>query len=223
MAAPFIPNINNAYSFKFDTKYASANGIYRVDRIMSYDEYVADGNDIVADFYDACGLTDDDAANDMAILRSSIIIKVSPPDDNTSTIITHIPFCFVSDTPDFNVHQYTTFGLVLYSGITDDVRKFEYLREHVAQLFHTSIGIDARPHWVAIGTQWMTKDAYDALVAEQNQQANKALNYVSENLRLQKHTTSLENKVTAYEDIIVKLQKQVDALKAQINSGEVSS
>lgn len=217
MAVIFTPRVGNAYSFKFETKYAKANGIYKTDAILSYDEYVADGRDIVEDFYAICGLGETEAAQDDALLRKSLIIRVSPPDDNTTIKVTHFPFCFVSDTPDFNVSPYSTFGLVLYSGITDNIDRLEYLREHVAQMFKASLGIDAKPYWVQIGTKWMTEEEYGKILASQQAAAKHTLNYYTENLRLQKSYDAMAAKVTAYEDIIVKLQKQVDDLKAQIS------
>lgn len=223
MATIFTPTVGHAYKFTFDSRFSKVDGIYKVDRIYSYDEYLSDGRNIKDDFYSVCDLDISEVNKDLAQLRTTQIIKVSPPDSSTLVKIEYFPMCFVQNTPDYNIKKYEKFGLIAYAGMTSDIKNFEYLRANVEQLFNTCLGIESKPYWVAISSQWMTEDDYNKQMQKQDIAKNKVLNYYSENLRLQRECSSLSAKLEAYEEIIINLHKQINTLKTQSLKTEVSS
>lgn len=220
MSTAIVPTVGQAYKFTFDSKYSKCNGIYLVSKLMTYDEYLADGNDIKQDFYDACELGDDDIAKDLPQLRTTTIVEVSPPDDTTQIRITHFPLCFVMETPDHNINRYHKFGLITYCGMTDSIDKFAFIKENIKDMLTACLGIDPKPYWIDLGYQWLTESDFNEQQQQQQAASVKIINYFTENQRLQREYNAINTKFNGYEEIIINQQKQIEELTSTIKDLE---
>lgn len=216
MSTVIIPTVGQAYNFTLNAKYSYANGIYRVKKLMTYEEYVNSRHNILEAFYSPGDLTQEDVDQDLPYLRTSVIIEVGAPDEDSSTIVECIPLCFVYDTPDHNVHRYHKFGLITYCGLTNNIDQFDYLKENVKNMFSACLGISPDPFWVDVGYVWMTEAEYEAQQSHQEEQAKQVVNYYTENIRLQAQYNSVNVKFNSYEEIILNQEQQIAQLKETI-------
>lgn len=213
MSTIATPTVGAVYNFKFDTDYTSFNGTYKVDGIMSYDEYLANGGDIVSDFFEP---NNQQAAADTEIIkvRQSVIMKLESPNDDDDTPSRYAPLCYVSETPDFNVKKYQKFGMITYIGICEDPALFDFMKSTVTDAVEASFGISPQPMFVVTGEQWLTDTEYNDVLKSRDNTKKKVLNYYSENLRLEKELSQLKTKINEYEKLIINLQTQVNNLKS---------
>ena len=214
--AAIVPTPGVVYKFVFDTGYDCFNGTYRLAKLMTYEEYLNDEGDILADFYtpnkkDAAAVT-----ADLEKLQTSKIMKLISPDEADTETEVFAPLCFLTATPDFNVHEYNKFGIIAYIGVTDNVEHLDFMRDSLVQLSEASVGISPDPKLMTVGSVWMTDSEYAEEVAKRDKTLQKIVNYFSENRRLLLEMSSLKTRLAEYEELIVRQQKQLDAKQQQI-------
>ena len=207
------PTVGVVYSFTFESAYAKLNGIYRVDKLMTYDEYLADGGNILTDFYTPAEADADLLAQELANIRESKIMKLTTVDTSVETVTYFAPLCLVSETPDYHVNKYVRFGIVSYIGITDDPTTLDYVKENLEQQFLAALGITPDSQFIITGETWLTDTGYAEEVAKRDKTKKSMVNYYSENIRLQKALASANARNKVLETLAINLQKQVDKLK----------
>ena len=73
------PVVGGIYNFKFQNGYTYFNGVHKVVKIMTYAEYIADGGNIVTDFYEPNGKRQEDIDNTIDGVIANDILKVVEP------------------------------------------------------------------------------------------------------------------------------------------------
>ena len=204
------PTPGVTYSFTFVTSFASFNGIYTLVKLMTYDEYLADGGDLFFDLFNPVGMTNDQMQEDMETIRSSKIMKlVTPEAIDTEPRTVFMPTCYAEDNPDHNVEKYLRIGVTVYIGVTKDVELLTFMKNALSEYVTAATGIDPQPQFVSVGETWLTDSQYEEIVASRDEAKKRIINYYSENLRLEKRIASLQAKLNAYEEIIVQQWKQL--------------
>lgn len=204
------PTPGVTYAFTFVTDFASFNGIYTLVKLMTYDEYLSDGGDLFADLFNPVGLTNDQMEEDMATIRASKIMKLVTPEAVDTEIRTvFMPTCYAEDNPDHNVGKYLRIGVTAYIGVTKDVELLTFMKEALTEYITAATGIDPQPQFISVGETWLTDSQYEEIEASRDEAKKRIINYYSENVKLEKRIASLQEKLAAYEEIIVQQWKQL--------------
>ena len=211
MTTLMTPTAGCVYNFTFKSGYNVFDGIYKVSKIMTFDEYVDDGGDIDTDFFSPNDKSEE-LNNELSNVQTSKILKLShPSDDDLEPIF--VPMYYLECTPDFNVKEYYNLGIVANIGITESVEDVDFIRSNITEAIESAIGVEPDPTLVIINTKWMTESDYQKIVAERDQNKINTRNYYSENLKLEDRLSRANTKINEYEKLIINLQHQVDKLK----------
>lgn len=217
------PTPGVVYQFIFLPEFEQFNGIFRLVKLMTYDEYLEDGGNLLIDFFAPNGKSEEDMEKELPNIRNSKIMKLNLPgilgtEQEISSIFA--PIIYLKETPDHNVSEYKKFGIVSFIGITDDVNDLDYVRDNIIEQFEASLGIKPDPKFMHVGTVWLTDIQYQEELKKRDETIKRTINYFSENKRLQKQLSQSNTKCNRYEELAVSLQKQVDELKEIIAGGE---
>lgn len=211
MTTLITPTAGCVYNFTFKTGYNNFDGIYKVSKIMTFEEYVNDGGDIDNDFF-APNDKSGELSSELSNVQTSKILKLSHPTDDDYTPV-FAPLYYLECTPDFNVKEYYNFSIIAHIGLTESADDVDFIRTNITEAIESAVGITPEPKLVMIDTKWMTEADYQKVVAERDQNKIKTRNYYSENMELEKRLTQANTKIKEYEKLIINLQKQVDSLK----------
>lgn len=214
MSTLITPSAGNVYSFKFKSGYNTFDGVYRVLKIMMYDEYVNDGGDIDNDFF-APNDASDNLDSELDNVLNSKILKLIPPDNDDADPI-FVPLYYLAETPDYNVKEYKNLGIIAKIGITESANDVMFISDIITEAVESAIGITPEPKLVVIDSKWMTESQYEDLKAERDENKMKVKNYYSENIKLEKRLAQVNTIITEYEKLIINLQNQVDSLKLRL-------
>lgn len=204
MSVLFTPTVGMAYLFTFEHGFTNTNGIYRLVKLMTYDEYLADGGDILKDFYIPNEKTEEDLESDIDRIRDTKIMKLGGPDGNVDSII-HAPISHLVSTPDHNVRKYCRLGLIVNIGITEDPELLQFVPESIKEHVIAATGIDTDPYLVSIADVWLTESQYKEELLKREEDKKKVINYYSENISLRKQIAQLKTRLTEYEKYLIDL------------------
>ena len=201
------PTPGITYSFTFTNEFAARNGIYTLVKLMTYDEYLADGGDLFGDVFSPVGLTGEDMNEAMDTIRASKMMKLVSPDSVEDTATIFMPTCYAEDNPDHNVSKYMRLGVTTYIGVTKDPALLNFMKEALTEYVQAVAGIDPKPQYVSVGNVWLTDQQYEDILAQRDESKLKIINYYSENARLQSTVAKLEERLKVYEELIVQQYK----------------
>ena len=122
MSVIITPTVDSVYKFSFEPRFSSYDGVYRLVKLVTYDQYLEDGGNILTDFYKGCDLQEADVTTDLADLRESKIMMLANASAVTDEISLYAPLCFVKEVPDCNVKKYYKFGMISYIGAQEAER-----------------------------------------------------------------------------------------------------
>jgi hypothetical protein len=206
------PVVGGIYNFKFQTGYTKFDGVHKVVKIMTYDEYISDGGDIFADFYKPNQKTEDDVSSTIDGVMANDILKVVQPNYETVEETLYIPTYFLEETPDYNVSRYHKFGIIANVGVIGDPDNLNFMKANITEAFESVLGITPDVSFVALEEKWLTDEQYQEILSERDDTKKKSYNYYKENLRLQKQISQANTKINEYERLIISLKQQLDAL-----------
>lgn len=197
------PTPGVTYYFTFESDYEARNGIYTLVKLMTYDEYLSDGGDLMTDVFTPLEKTEEDMTQRLEDIRNSKMMKLVTPDTLGDTTTIFMPMAFATDNPDHNVKKYVKLGMVTYIGITDDPDLLTHMKESVTEHILAATGIDTKPRFVSVGETWLTDQQYQEAIADRDETKKSIINYYSENIKLEKRIAELQEKLKAYEEIII--------------------
>jgi hypothetical protein len=206
------PVVGGIYNFKFQNGYTYFNGVHKVVKIMTYAEYVADGGNIVEDFYTPNGRNQDDVNNTIDGVMANDILKVVEPNIESIDEVIYIPTYLLEETPDYNVSKYHKFGIVANVGVIGDPDNLSFVKANLIEACESVLGITPEIAFVSLEEKWLTDEQYQEILAERDDSKKKSYSYYKENLRLQKQISQANTKIIEYERLIVNLKQQLDAL-----------
>lgn len=212
MIAP-TPGI--VYKFTFKPGYTAFDGTYRLVEIMTFDEFISQGGDILAEFFTPCSKTEADIASDLDTIRASKIYKFQVPGDLNTGEIKYAPDAYLDKVPDHNVKKYQDVGLVAHIGITDDPDTLQFITDNLNEHFKCALGINPEVKFMSLSEVYLTKDEYNDILKERELSAKKVISYYSENIRLQKLLSQAETLNNAYEEKIKELIQDYNRIKEQ--------
>ena len=218
MSTAHTPTVGVVYNFTFAPGYDAFNGVYRLTKLSTYDQYLGDGGNLLNDFYTPNGKTQEDLDRDLSEIRSSKIMQLSSPETLNDGTVRYAPLCFLQTTPDHNVHQYQRFGIIAQIGITDDPTDLDFVRTALIEHIEAATGITPDPRYVTLAAVWMTEAQYAEEVAKRDETKKHIINYYSENQRLQQSQAQLQTLLKQYETTIIKQQQQLEKLQQMIST-----
>lgn len=207
-----VPSVGGIYKFTFIDRFNILSGIYKLAKLMTYDEFLEEGEDLLSKLYEPCGLSKEDLDADLQEIKASKIMKLTNPSIHTENSLMYMPLCFMDTTPDHNVKCYYKFGVVAYVGITEDPSTLSEIKNTIKDRAKAMLGIDPDPALITVGEEWLTESDYQEIVSRRKATQSGVLNYFSENVRLEKELTSLKSTLAAYEEIIRKQNAQIQSL-----------
>jgi hypothetical protein len=207
-----VPSVGGIYKFTFIDRFNILSGIYKLAKLMTYDEFLEEGEDLLPKLYEPCGLSKEDLDADLQEIKASKIMKLTNPSIHTENSLMYMPLCFMDTTPDHNVKCYYKFGVVAYVGITEDPSTLSEIKNTIKDRAKAMLGIDPDPALITVGEEWLTESDYQEIVSRRKATQSGVLNYFSENVRLEKELTSLKSTLAAYEEIIRKQNAQIQSL-----------
>lgn len=216
MATLFTPIPGTVYKMIFESGYNSFDGVYKLASLMTYDEYIEKGGNLLVDFYTPNQKTEEDLNNDLPNIRISKIMKLVSP--NTDETVEHYaPIIFLKETPDFNIKKYMKFGIVGYVGITDNPDDLSFIKENIKEQFEAALGITIEPQYVSTGEIWLSDEEYAEVLKERDDTKKRVINYYSENVRLVQQNTQLRTMIGEYKTLVIALQKEIEKLEGGEN------
>lgn len=210
MTSMIIPNTGAVYNFTFIDGYEKFNGVYKVAKIMTYAEYIADSRDLMSDWFTPNEKEESDMTQLLADIREEKMLKLVQPDYDGVEITIYVSMYFVAETPDFNVEKYYKFGMVSTIGITKDPALLNFMKNTFIEIAESTFGITPEVTFVTLKEEWLTDAQYSDIVAQRDASKLKVINYYSENLRLQKQLSQANTAIKEYERLIASLQKQLN-------------
>ena len=203
MSTLIKPTVGAVYNFKFKSDFSRYDNIYKVAKVMTYEEYVADGGNLLSDFFEVVNKTQEDIDACIEYVRASDILKLTKPNAESTTETLFASTYFLEDTPDFNVSKYNVFG------ITESLR---FMKDNIIEAFETVLGITPKISFVVIREKWLSDTQYEELQASRDETKKGIYSYYAENLRLQKQISQANTKINEYENLIINLQRQIEEL-----------
>lgn len=203
MGTIVTPTTGIVYKFTFETGFENSNGVFKLVKLMTYDEYLNDGGNILQDFYIPNNKTEDDLNKELSVIRESRIMKLQTPNELGEVSSYFAPLSHLKCTPDHNVKQYAKLGIITYIGVVGEGELLDYATTNIKEQFEAALGITTEPKLVNIESVWLTDTEYREEVAKRDESKKKILNYYSENLKLNVEVTSLKTKLKKYEELLL--------------------
>lgn len=211
------PTPGVVYKFVFSAEYEEFNGTFKLVKLMTYDEYLEDGGNLLADFFTPCGKNEEDLIRELPNIRDSKIMKLVSPDPMDTETIKFAPVIYLGQTPDHNVTKYFDLGIISHIGITDKPEDLDFVKDNLVEQFEAAMGITPDPKFMSIREQWLTKEEYDNEVAKRDATKKKVINYFSENRRLHALLSSQNTKLSEYEALIKNQHEYIESLQKQLD------
>ena len=200
--------LNWCYKFSFIKPFDVINNIYRLTKILTYDEMLREGISLVS-LYTLAKKTEKDLETDFIEKNYSNerIYKLVHP--TILDTVFYIPECLISEIPNHSVKEYAKLVVSFNVGVYPGEEDLSYIKNEFGKQLKDYLGYTKDPDIFSISTQWLTDEDYQEIVEDRN--ANKALDengnykvlsYFSAYKAQEKEILNLRAKVAAYENII---------------------
>lgn len=223
MSTAHTPTVGVVYGFTFNAGYDAFNGIYKLTKLVTYDQYLEESGNLLTDFYEPNGLEQTDLDRDLPTIRESKIMQLSPPDSLSTEAAKYAPLCFLETTPDHHVDKYYKFGIISQIGITANPAELDFMRQAIIEHVEAATGITPDPKLVTLSETWMTESQYADEIAKRDEAKKKLVNYYSENQRLQAQLRDVQTILKDYEATIIKQQRQLEEVDDILASTPLST
>ena len=204
----FAPNPGCAYYFSFIDDFSTFNGVYYLGQVMSFSEAIEANIDLLSICFTPAGYDDSKYLDDLSSLRTSLILKLSDPDNNRDVDDLYIPVMYCAEVPNIKVKKYYKLALGINLGILDNQFTLEATRDVMQEQLSAAFGFTEAANIFEITSTWMLVTDYDALDAARQTTAKHVVNHYSENQELQKEIVKLKSAVAAYQKILADLHEQ---------------
>ena len=216
MSALINLTLGVTYKFKFESRFAQFDGVYTVNKVMTYEEYLNDERNLVDDWYGPAELTEADLTADLEQIQETKILKLHVPDTDISEDI-FAPLCFVENVPDCNVKKYYVIGMVSEIGLTERPEDLESMRDAFIELTEATLGITPDPIFTTVGEgKWLTESEYQEELAKRDAEKMKMMNYFIKSRQLDEQLSTFKTMIQEYEATIIKLNEENTRLKEQL-------
>lgn len=215
--------LNKIYRFQFSSvfqplghdpedKTVNNKGIFKVLKILNYEDVLYSGVDLYANLYRPLGLPEEMFEKDKDLIAQSVVYKlIDPTDDN---IVLYMPQIFIEGTPDASVEKYNKTMLTIDIGTHGDVELLSDIQTTLAALMEKLWGITSTD-----GTPLAKLTIYDNiwLTITQKEQLDQERRYIRDNSQVDLsdmfefektngiylENRQLKSKCAALQDIIV--------------------
>lgn len=192
--------VGYVYEFQFRLTLNTLDGIYQVNSIMSYAEMLNLDLDLYALTYQPNNLSDDIFNNDLDLIRTEKIMKLTSVVDET--IIYYIPEHLFAKIPDGSVQKYFRLGIAVDLGIFADAEQLSVLRSEVEQVVASMIGSTNKTVVYTVDNKWMTTSEYTVIDTARKAAITRVSNHFTDKLELIKQVDSLKVLIKYYEDAL---------------------
>lgn len=201
------PTPGMVYYFKFKDGMNKLAGIYKVSQIMTYSEYLANGGDILKDFFEPNGKDEAVVNSVLDELRICEIYRLTSPEEADTDVVVYAPSLYVESSPDYNVKAYQRLGMVSMIGVTDDPDQLKFMKDNFIEMIEASLGITPDPKFVSLGRVWMTDTQYKEELSKRNEEKKKVISYFADTKKLSQQLAEANTKIAEYEKLIIQLTK----------------
>ena len=167
---------------------------------MSYAEMLNLDLDLYALTYQPNNLSDDIFNNDLDLIRTEKIMKLTSVVDET--IIYYIPEHLFAKIPDGSVQKYFRLGIAVDLGIFADAEQLSVLRSEVEQVVASMIGSTNKTVVYTVDNKWMTTSEYTVIDTARKAAITRVSNHFTDKLELIKQVDSLKVLIKYYEDAL---------------------
>ena len=206
------------YKFVIGNGLEHFNGIYKVAKVVTYDEFLLNGRNLLTDLYTPVGKDEDDLDNDLATIKSYDIFKLVSPDWMDTKDNIYIPACFVEEITEHNVKEYMKLGLICNLGIIDNKSTIDYKQSNIMQQCTATIGINPQTRFMTTGSVWLTDEDYAEEVAKRDEELKTTINYFSENKPLCTELDQANTRLQLYQEKIQEFLTSNQTLHEQVTS-----
>lgn len=196
------PNPGRAYYFSFVDGFAVFNGTYYLGQVMSFAEAIEANVDLLTICFTPAGYDESKYLTDLESIKSSLIMKLSDPDNNSDVDDLYIPVLYCDELPNINVKKYYKLALGVNLGILDDKYTLEATRDVMQEQLSAAFGFTEEATIFEITSTWLSKEEYDAIDAARQTTAKHVINHYSTNQELQKEIIRLKSAVAGYQKIL---------------------
>lgn len=150
--------------YVFSDPFDSLNGVYKLMRIMSFDDTLALGVDLVS-LYESVGSTEEQYNIDYPTIYPHNVVSLMDvtllTDIEATPLI--IPEYFINGVPDTNVNEYSDLAFSVHLGIFKDTDKVAWLKNEMQQFVAALTGSTSDAIDYEIDTKWLTDIEYAAI------------------------------------------------------------
>lgn len=192
------------YSFKFISDFNKINGIYTVTKIMTFDEMLDDGIDLVATLYSAVDKTDEQYQTEYVNYSNEDVFKLTSVDKTfeDQPVVYYVPVPLIAERPDARIQEYGKLGLMVDLGVFADQDQLSYLSSFILEQIQAATGIKSQVELVAYKTVWMEEAEYERLQQEREALKTGIINHFTRYKAVEAENIKLTSTVKAYEEII---------------------
>lgn len=159
-----IPVVNSTCAYKFTSAFASLNGIYTLEEIISYNEAIATGVDFVVTLYTPAGLLATQFAIDAPSYVNDAILYLIPA--NPGGIPIYAPVSILNAVPDPMIGCYNNVAIGVSLGLFADQTQLAWIISELNSIVGSVVGVTTPVvKLYSLGTEYMRVTDYEALVA----------------------------------------------------------
>lgn len=189
--------------FTFVDQFTSLNAPYTLVRVMSWDDSLSQGYQVV-DVYTRVGLTADDYNAALSTLLGSNILVLRSVEDTTIADLV-IPEVLMASVPDTSIKLYPKVFLALNLGYYQDLEQISWLQTEVQQLISALTGSTGDALIMTKSEKWLTDAEYKEIEDARIDTVDQVDSTYTKYLAVLKENENLKAKNAALEEIIIDL------------------
>lgn len=193
---------DKVYNFNFVSPFNALDGIYLVQKIITYEEIVSDQINMVDYLYGKVGLSGEDYNTAQPTYVNDTFYKLEKKNVDEQEII-YVPSSLLDSYPNPNVAEYHKAMVMLDLGTFADTDELATLSSKLSEVISVDYGITTSPELASYKKVWMPVSDYETL--EDTRESNKGTieNYYSKSKAQEELITELQAKIVALEAIII--------------------
>ena len=188
--------IGIASQYTFITPFQDLDGIYRLEKIFTFDQAIAERVDFVKDLYIPAGRKEEDFNDEFQTYQNQEILYLSSVVSDQKI---PVPESILAKIPDPNIVEIDDLYIAINLGLFDDPTDLSWL---VRQLEDLTTSVTGEPDTVdiySIGKKWLTTQAFDDIKRVRQQKADQIQPFSVTVREQQEEILRLRNLVNLYE------------------------
>lgn len=191
--------VGNQYGLKFVSGFTDLDGIYAVTHAVDYNSLLLDDISLMTYLFVHVNKTEADLKTALPDIVDDVFYKII---NVVTNAIYYVPRSYIVGIPNPNVAAYSRLMLTMDLGVFADPTLLTTLKNSIRTALLEGLGIDKEVQVMEYGKRWLTKEDYNTLVADREQQSTGFVNYYEKYNEQVETIQTQASKIAALEEII---------------------